>query len=251
MDRSHFEKEYRVRYFEVDYQLKMLPTSLMNYFTDIATLHSEKCGAGLEFLKEHNLAWIVYRYDIKIHKPVYFNEKIKVSTTACSFHRFNAYRTFYVDNESGERVAEANALFMLIDYNKRRLTRIPEAFYEAYGASSGQNTPLDFNKPEALKELSYQESFKVRYTDIDTNTHVNNVKYLDWLIESIPLEYIRSSYLSQIRIDYLKESVYGDIITSKVEIKEEDNGIRMLHSIENQKGQQITMAETLWIKGNN
>ena len=36
----------------------------------------------------------------------------------------------------------------------------------------------------------HHANFKVRYGDIDSNMHVNNVRYVEWAIESLPLDIV-------------------------------------------------------------
>ena len=59
--------------------------------------------------------------------------------------------------------------------------------------------------PEAL---DYRESFPVRKDHIDTNEHVNNSQYVQMALEMLPGD-IR---VRQVRVDYKKSAVLGDII---------------------------------------
>ena len=45
-------------------------------------------------------------------------------------------------------------------------------------------------KLEKLTKEMNKNNFKVRYGDIDSNMHVNNVKYVEWAIESLPLDIV-------------------------------------------------------------
>lgn len=47
--------------------------------------------------------------------------------------------------------------------------------------------------------------FIARYSDIDTNRHVNNVKYADWSIEIVPLDIVMSYCLKRMKITYKKK----------------------------------------------
>ncbi|WP_040214721.1 acyl-[acyl-carrier-protein] thioesterase, partial [Clostridium polynesiense] len=250
MNKNSFVKEYEVRYYEVDYKQRLLPTALLNYFGDMAMAHSEKCGVGLEYLKEKNLAWVLYKYDIEIFKYGILNEKIKITTEAYGFKKFYAYRNFYAENSRGEKIAEGKAVFLLINYERRRPVRIPEDFYAAYGAEGDIKEEIKLYKLQRLTDAAEERTFTVRYTDIDTNTHVNNVKYLDWLIEAVPLNIVKNSFLKNIKIDYLKECFYGDTIKSKAEIFNEENSTKIIHKIVNQEDKEITLAETYWVKKN-
>ena len=248
MAKNIYTKEYEIRYYEADYKERLLSTSLMNYFTDIAMEHSRECGVGLNYLKERGLAWVIYKYDIEILGEAYILDKLKVTTEAYGFNKFIAYRSFRVVNQKDELIAKGNSIFLLINSKRRRPVRIDGDFYEAYGIPQEEIRELKFTNIHKLREPQEERAFQVRYTDIDTNGHVNNVKYIDWLIEAIPVDIIKELKIAGIKIDYLKECFYGDTITSQAEVSKEplEKGIKIIHRILNHEGKEITTAETYW-----
>ncbi|WP_426351019.1 acyl-[acyl-carrier-protein] thioesterase [Alloiococcus sp. CFN-8] len=250
MNENIYTKEYEVRYYEIDSKKRLLKSSLLNYFTDISTIHSIERGVGIDYLEKKRLGWVISKYDIEFFNEGYYMDKLKVSTEAYGFKKYFAYRTFKAEGEDSSVIARGNALFMLIDMEKRRMLRIGEDMMMAYGVSPEEaDRQLDFERIEGLEKIAYQVDFQVRYTDIDTNGHVNNVKYLDWLIEAIPLEIINEKSLRRIKMDYIKECFYGETITSRVQLIEEEESkeIKVIHSIINEAGKEVTRGETYWI----
>ena len=71
------EKEYEVHYYEVNYKLECKISSIINYFCDIGTFQSESLGVGIDYLTERRLAWVFYRYDIKVLKSFMLQENMK------------------------------------------------------------------------------------------------------------------------------------------------------------------------------
>lgn len=249
MGGNYYTKEYEVRYYEVDSKKRLLKSSLMNYFTDIATIHSIERGVGLEYLEREKLGWVINKYDIELFQEGHYMDKVKVTTEAYGFRKYFAYRTFKAEGEKGNEIARGNALFMLIDLDKRKMTRIGEEIINAYGIPKDEvNKQISFERLKGIEKVNHEMSFQIRYTDIDTNGHVNNVKYLDWLIEVIPPEIINQKSLRRIKIDYIKECLYGDTIISRIEIIEEaaSKELKVIHSITNEEGKEITRGETYW-----
>ena len=79
------EKEYEVHYYEANYKLDCKISSIINYFCDIGGKQSEELGVGINYLTEKRLAWVFYKYDIKVNRYPKYGEKIKVITMAKSF----------------------------------------------------------------------------------------------------------------------------------------------------------------------
>ncbi len=249
MSGNHYTKEYEVRYYEIDSKKRLLKSSLLNYFTDIATLHSIERGVGIDYLQKEKLGWVINKYDIELFQEGYYMDKLKVTTEAYGFRKFFAYRTFEVQGEKGREIARGKALFMLIDMEKRRMTRISEELMNAYEVPAEDlNRQIFFEDIKAIGEIHHEMPFYIRYTDIDTNGHVNNAKYLDWLMEAIPLEIINEKSLRRIKMHYIKECLYGDTIVSRAEIIEDEAAkeIKVIHSIINEEGKEITRGETYW-----
>ncbi|MCI9619753.1 MAG: acyl-[acyl-carrier-protein] thioesterase, partial [Dorea sp.] len=58
------------------------------------------------------------------------------------------------------------------------------------------------------KDFEYGEAFPVRKYHIDTNEHVNNCQYVQMALEVIK----ETQEVRQLRVEYKKSAVYGDII---------------------------------------
>lgn len=242
-----FEKEYEVHYYEVNYRLECKIATIINYFCDLGTKQSEELGVGIEYLTKRNLAWVFYKYDIKFKRYPKYGEKIKVVTIPAAFRKFYASRLYEIYDSEGEKIVEAEGIFLLIDINKRKAVRIPEDQYSVYGVNTDENN-ITINKIEKLREEMFSETFKVRYSDIDSNKHVNNVKYVEWAIESVPLDIVLNYELNSLEIVFQKECSYGIEVNAICEVIEEEDGLKILHKIEDESKTELTALVSKWIK---
>lgn len=79
------------------------------------------------------------------------------------------------------------------------------------------------------------------------NEHVNNVRYIEWIIDSFPLDFIRNRTLKELEINYLAEALYDNEIYIGREDKE---GSLFLHSLMRPADNvEICRARTVWEKG--
>lgn len=242
------EKEYEVQYYEIDLKKRLLVTSLMNYFGDVATKQSEDIGAGLDYLKQSGVAWVLCKWDIYVNKYPHYGEKITVETKPYSFRKFYGYRTFKVLDDRGNIIASANSIWLLIDKEKRKVIRITEDMYKMYGVAENEIKPLIIKKIKLPEQFDIEKSFDVRYSDIDTNSHVNNVKYVDWIVETIPLDIVLNFTIKNLNITYEKEALYGEKIKIYTELKKKDNGYISLHKIVDQEERELSVIEAVWEK---
>ncbi|AVP55822.1 acyl-ACP thioesterase [Clostridium tetani] len=245
---SKMEKDYEIHYYEVDYKKRALITSIINYLGDIATKQSEDMNVGLKYMEENKIAWVIYKWDINIKEFPVYGDVVKIKTSPKCFKKFYAYRDFEVINSKGEKIIEALSQWLLIDTDKRRLKKIPLELFKFYGVEDVECEDIEISKINELKKVDNEKIFNVRYSDIDTNGHVNNSKYISWIIETVPLEIVLNYSLKNLNMTYKKETVYGDMVRVLCEIENKDDMAICRHSIADKNNNELNIAETTWQK---
>jgi medium-chain acyl-[acyl-carrier-protein] hydrolase len=148
-------------------------------------------------------------------------------------------------DEEGNVIAYANSLWILIDVSRRKILRITQDMYKMYGINGKSEYLIDIKKIKLPEKFSIEKSFEVRYSDIDTNRHVNNVKYVDWIIETIPLDIVLNYSIENLNITYEKEAKYGEIITIHTELNKQDEGYISIHEIVDKEGKRLSAIEAV------
>lgn len=243
-----YEKEYEIHYYEIDYKRNVLITSIVDFLGDIATKQSEELGVGINFLKEKKLAWVLYKWNIDMFKYPSYGEKIIVKTCPYSMRKFFAYRQFEILSSEGEILGKADSIWLLINVERRKPVRITEDLYRFYGVSLEDDSVLEIENIEKLQNINTEKTFNVRYSDIDTNRHVNNAKYIAWAIETVPMDVVLNYTLKNIKVTYEKETTYGEIIRVFTEEIYEDDKIICLHKIIDKEEKELTLLKTVWEK---
>lgn len=70
-------------------------------------------------------------------------------------------------------------------------------------------------KPGRIKveEQQVLDEYKIRYSDIDLNGHVNSVKYIEHILDLFPMEWFRQKTVKRFEVAYVAESYYGDTLS--------------------------------------
>lgn len=250
MSENKFSKKYDVLYYDSDVNKNIKMVSLMKIFGDVSTAHEESLALeGMKYLQDHGLSWIIYSYSIDVKKPIEYKSSIKVETYLDGIKKFYACRVYKVYNEQEELIAEGRIIFLLIDLEKRRAVRIPKEYCELIKMPEGGEVELKSTKIDKIEREDLEAKVLVRRNDIDYNKHVNNTKYLEWVIEATP-ECILDDYsLIESKIKYEKEVRLGDEVKVLCQWDEIEDGYRCLYRIEN-CGEHETAAliETIWKK---
>ncbi|CAG7838923.1 acyl-ACP thioesterase [Clostridium novyi B str. ATCC 27606] len=241
------EKEYEIHYYETHTKHQATITNIIDFFTDVATFQSEKLGVGLDFMMENKMAWMLYKWDINVHRYPKYREKIIVVTEPYAIKKFYAYRKFYILDENRNVIATAKSVWLLIHIEKRKPLKISSEIIKAYNLTD-KKSDIKIEKLGKLPEEYTSLEFRVRYSDIDTNGHVNNEKYAAWMLESLPRNIISEYTLINIKITYKKETLYGENIRVLTGIKESEDKVVFIHNVIRENGELLTEGETVWKK---
>ncbi|MGI6777525.1 MAG: hypothetical protein ACOX7R_05735 [Acetivibrionales bacterium] len=91
----------------------------------------------------------------------------------------------------------------------------------------------------------------MRREDIDTNNHVNNTRYVNWILETIPLDIYENFSLKTLDIVYKKEVGYGSSVScicSSDNQPDPSNSV-FTHAVLNKKDNtELATARTTWHK---
>lgn len=249
-----FQKEFEVYYYEVDTKQELTLVALLNYLEETAIAHSEAVGYGVNRLIEMGFGWVLAHWQLKFNRFPKRGERVTIHTWPSEFNRFYGKREFLVQDSKGESIAEVSSLWIFMDLRKRRPVRIPKEVSEAYMFNSEKVLS------EPFPELTFAESssgeqceFLVRRGDIDTNAHVNNAKYIEWLLETLPQEIYDSYQISSLEVIFKKECNYGQrILARTAQLEKDENSSVFLHKISEADGEQeFAMARSQWVRIDN
>jgi acyl-ACP thioesterase len=211
-----FPKVYEIYYFQIDQNREATPASILHFLEDIAISHSEAVGLGINQLLAQRTGWVLNRWLLRMDKYPKLGDKILIETWPSKFERFYATREFSIKNAEGNCLGQASSLWIYLNVDKRRPLRIPLHFEQIYGLTEGM-TALEepFREPPQMTDAHSEISFHIRRSDIDTNGHVNNVRYVEWMLEGIPEDLSQNYQLSELEVYYKKETMYGTDIVSE------------------------------------
>jgi len=148
---------------------------------EAALAHSIKAGWGMKQMSERGCVWILSKLRMELQRSIDFGEELQVTTWSKAVSGLKAFREFEIFAD-GEKVASASSIWVYFDLERKRICTIPENAASDYGIEGG--SALDFNlerwKTSANFEPSQSSRISVRFSDFDTNGHVNNTIYVDY-----------------------------------------------------------------------
>lgn len=233
-----YSYQSRIRYSELDSEGYLKIESLLNYFQDCTTFHSEDIGRGVDYLKEKHMVWVLGSWQIVVDRYPRLGERVTVATAPYDFKGFMGYRNFLLTDEAGKRLACANTLWTLIDTESGRPVRPTEEMIAPYILEEKLDMDYAPRKIVIPEQLTKGESIMVRPHHLDTNYHVNNGQYVrmaldclnrDCRIRQLRAEYKKQSYLNEVLTPYMASSTEGTYV---VVLKDEQDSVSCVVEIQ-------------------
>lgn len=207
----------KVRYSEVNKELKLNIPSIVNYMQDCSFFQSESLGVGVDFLNKAHRAWVLNSWQIDILRDILVCQDIKIGTWAYDAKGVYGYRNFVIRTMEDKPLVNANSLWVLLNTETGRPEKVTERDVEAYGQEERIDMEYLDRKIKTVGEGSAQEKIPVKKYHIDTNGHVNNRWYVQFAMEYVSgEEKIGGQKINRIRVEYKKSAKYGEVIVPVV-----------------------------------
>ena len=196
---------------DVDSHLETKLGAIFRFLQIASTNHAELIGLGKKDTIDKGMFWVITRMKVIIHRMPRLNETITVSTHPGDMIMFVFPRFYQIYSESGELLVSASASWVLLDNITHKLLTKP--FGDNYHFS-GEKDAHDISLPEkiALEEVSVAEERKVRFSDTDLNGHLNNTKYIDYIVDIHDSNFYKNCRFKSINISFEKEVMDNQIV---------------------------------------
>ena len=217
-------QDHIITCYEADANQLMRPTAMLDLMQQAANTNASTLGFGYDEMIDSNIAWVLSRIHVKFINTPKWRQEVNLKTWHKGVAKLFYLRDFILSDKEGNTMALATTSWLIIDLNTRRLVRnndlalcdTPMHAIEAPADKVVQ--PVDI-EPELVRK------HPVTWSEIDTNGHVNNVKYVVWAIDAVKQEDIKERPLKELLINYDAEVMPGDVVKISRVRQETENGI--------------------------
>ena len=201
-------REYEVNYSHIDNRGIAKPSFLWNIMQDAATVHAEALHIGPLDLR---IVWVLSRIKARLTRPLLPYERLRCETWCPGIKGASWYRSFsfFVDNKP---VGDAQSMWVTLDPETHRIVR-PGAFPEAEQYLHTSRGELFAPLPKlSCDNVRLHHVHEVRYSDLDVNNHVNNVRAVELISDALDL-YKQPGFVSELQVNYTAETACGESLS--------------------------------------
>src|SRR5690625_2889301 len=238
-----FKEKYHVELSDVDFKKNLKLSILFNYFQDVASDAAANLGAGIDVLqKSHGLAWILMRIRVDITRLPQWNEEIMIETWPLEPKRLEFERDFLVKDQNGDVIIRAISSWVVMDLEERKLKRTESIglTYPENIEDRAINGKLGSLRKHGPLETAYRRI--IGYSDVDFNGHLNNSKYVDFLMDCFPIEDHMKSTVKSLEVNFVNEVLPGETIVLYKDTSKRDENLYYIEGMNENSSRTVFKA---------
>ncbi|MDZ7725064.1 MAG: thioesterase [candidate division KSB1 bacterium] len=205
----YFTLNHTISSYDVDVDKKLAIPQIFSLFQEIAYRHVVQTPWSWKALQNQGIAWVLSKIRIHIKQLPVWNDRITIKTWPIGADGLNAYRRFSLTDSEGRELLNADSSWLIIDVQNRRLQRINKEEFMAIVPEEAVAIKRIAKIP-APSALKIYDTRYVRLNDMDMNSHVNNASYVEWALDTIPMDFYKLHTITSVDVDFLREVEYGE-----------------------------------------
>jgi medium-chain acyl-[acyl-carrier-protein] hydrolase len=193
----------------VNHQRRCKLDALCNVLQEIAGRHANALKVGFFEMQQEQLFWALSRLRVELRHTPSWQETIRIRTWVHRMRGPLSFRNFTFHTEDDQILGSASTLWTSVHTLERKPIRLP---FTDFPVRPDDLPPC--GEPERLRipaQIERETTYTVRYSDIDMIGHVNNVRYLSWLLDTYGSYNLKHQPV-RVDINYLGETKLGDSV---------------------------------------
>ncbi|XP_047308819.1 palmitoyl-acyl carrier protein thioesterase, chloroplastic-like [Impatiens glandulifera] len=262
-----FRQNFSIRSYEIGADRTASIETLMNHLQETALNHVKTAGllgdgfGSTPEMCKRNLIWVVTKMQVLVDQYPTWGDVVEVDTWVAQCGKNGMRRDWLIRNfNTGEILTRASSSWVMMNKETRRLSKLPDEVRDEIKPYFVDSPPVidDNRKLPKLDETSVDyvlSGLTPKWSDLDVNQHVNNVKYIGWILEGAPAAILESHELYGVTIEYRRECGRDSVLQSLTDVVKGigvggllDSGfIECKHALRlEDNGAEILKARTEW-----
>lgn len=199
---------HRITSYECGADKLMKPECFQHFCQEMAEEHADSYGFGYDWVMTNRTAWVQVQGDFEMQRRPAWKEKVYLRTNTGKASALQAGRFVEMTDESGNVLARADLLWVIINFDTRRPVPLKRTGLPLDKPSPTVTESMDF--PARPETAAATAELTAGRRDVDFNGHINNSAYLIWALDTLPADLRPAGDMARYRINFRRESHAGE-----------------------------------------
>ncbi|MCL7036473.1 hypothetical protein MKW94_005482 [Papaver nudicaule] len=229
-----FRQNFSIRSYEIGPHRTATIGTLINHLQETVANHVRGAGllgdgfASTPEMTRRNLIWVVAKMQVVVDQYPSWGDVVQIDTWFTSASEKNGLANHWLlrDAHTGQILAKATSVWILMNKKTRKLSKIPEEVrgelepFQVKGELGSYFTNHRIPDGRKLSKLHdntadfVQAGLTTRLSDLDVHQHVNFSKYIGWILENAPPAILESHELYDMDLAFRRECGVGNVLKS-------------------------------------
>lgn len=239
-----YEGTFTIRPSEVTRHRQATAPALIHLMQEAALQNVLDLNVSAWDMSERQISWVLMHKHLEFFSFPQLGETITIQTYPAGFSKVLTYRDYKIYNHQRDLIACSSSTWLLMHTAKRKIVRIPEEIRKRGQFDTSNCLPHAQSKLPDLQHVNVEQDFIVNWHDMDFNEHLNNVRYMQWIFETVDGYTNHYQELSKLDIIYKRECHWKD--TVRVKTQQITNQKYRHQLIRLSDNEEISRCETEW-----
>lgn len=239
---NEWKEKYEVKVYESDNLERGGLVTLFNYFQNTAWSHYNQVNRLRGPFLSRNQIWAMTRVEVHLSRSAKWQEVVEVETWSRGLEKMTAFRDFIIRDAANERIAAGTSTWVVIDLGSRRIQRLAEIAEKWPSRPEVFSIDKNADKVDPPLAPTFGEAFRIQYSDMDLNHHVNSSRYIQWMLDSFGREFLEKYQVKKAEINYIDEAMPGEVVFAGSEKTSDDPLVFVTNVVRKNDNKEICRA---------
>jgi acyl-ACP thioesterase len=200
-----YEETYPVFSFLLDPGKRLGIPAAFGILGDAAGRDARRRGWGFDEMLRRNQAWVLLRAKMDVGRQPAWGEMITLRTWPKLMEGVVAYRDFQVLDSNRSVLMAGSTAWTMMDITTRKPVRM---IGKEYDTGELANLHAITGKPSKISwpsSLVVSRRLIAEYGHLDMNNHVNNSRYIEWVMNTVPVDVLLTRNLRSVEVNFIAE----------------------------------------------
>uniref|UniRef100_Q39663 Acyl-[acyl-carrier-protein] hydrolase n=1 Tax=Cuphea wrightii TaxID=35942 RepID=Q39663_CUPWR len=256
-----FRERFSIRSYEIGADRTASIETLMNHLQDTSLNHCKSVGLlndGFGRTPEmctRDLIWVLTKMQIVVNRYPTWGDTVEINSWFSQSGKIGMGREWLIsDCNTGEILVRATSAWAMMNQKTRRFSKLPCEVRQEIAPHFVDAPPVIEDNDRKLHKFDVKTGDSIckgltpGWNDFDVNQHVSNVKYIGWILESMPTEVLETQELCSLTLEYRRECGRESVVESVTSMNPSKVGDRSQyqHLLRLEDGADIMKGRTEW-----
>lgn len=209
--KHELETTYTVRISDCDVGGHFRTSTLVKELLELGEDQAALFNLDRRTLLEKGVCWVLYRQAGAIRRQLTFGDQLTAVTWPGEISGPVFPRYFALFDQQGAAIGEGVTSWVLMDVNTRRPLR-PSVLPGVLPVSDARPPSMPLPGMLRMENAAPIGQRTVVYSDLDVNGHMNNARYIDWVLDTQDASAIAARGVSAWQLNYITEAKLGEVL---------------------------------------